>query len=569
LVLSGSLALTLTLLLVLETTGQMVSAQHQAKQSSKNSAPLPPEKPFQLEGDKLLDFREDVEREFLPIVLRRYHSSVNSTSADLNCRYGVAGWGAALENAPSFASGWYLTFSAGVIPPGPSDAEFVQVIRVRQNKDDCTYLEGYSTYPNLTDTGLGKAIDANPGSLWIVGNEPDRAPSPPSCTAGAQDDTYPEVYAQAYHEVYHYIKQRDPTAQVAIAGLVQVTPGRLQYLDKVWETYLQEYDTTMPVDVWNMHLYILPEASTSGQPNGIANIALGTDPALAVRESGGDPQKCSIVSNNVYCFADHDNLAIFADQIVKMRTWMKEHGQQNKPLILSEYSLLYHFEDYDDPVNPTTCWVQDEYGGCFTAARVSNFMTRTFSYLENATDPNLGYPLDNNRLVQQWLWFSLYYTGAGKVSSLLHEDLVSLTQAGQTFSSTVNALPTHTNLLPIESTASVAFTPAPSNSVTVTLSVDVYNNGNTCVSNPITVSFYSDAALSQMIGTTVITETLGGCARRMATASTDWENLTEGVHRYWVQVSGDSPGYEGDNIIEAFVLVNPGQVFLPITMRQW
>jgi hypothetical protein len=92
---------------------------------------------------------------------------------------------------------------------------------------------------------------------------------------------------------------------------------------------------------------------------------------------------------------------------------MKEHGQQNKPLILSEYSLLYPFEDYDDPINPTQCYLQDEFGKCFTAARVSSFMTRTFQYLETATDPNLGYPLDNYRLVQQWLWFSMYYEGAG------------------------------------------------------------------------------------------------------------------------------------------------------------
>ena len=137
------------------------------------------------------------------------------------------------------------------------------------------------------------SIRTAPGSLWIVGNEPDRGPNPEDCTRGVQDDTYPEVYARFYHDVYAFIKQRDPSAQVAIAGLVQVTPGRLQYLDKVWQEYQNGYSSAMPVDVWNMHLYILPEALPNGQPNGIANIALGTSPSLAIRESGGNPSQCS------------------------------------------------------------------------------------------------------------------------------------------------------------------------------------------------------------------------------------------------------------------------------------
>ena len=32
-----------------------------------------------------------------------------------------------------------------------------------------------------------------------------------------------------------------------------------------------------------------------------------------------------------------------------MRTWMKNHGQQNKPLIISEYSLLWSHDIDIDP----------------------------------------------------------------------------------------------------------------------------------------------------------------------------------------------------------------------------
>ena len=476
-----------------------------------------------------------------------------------NCRYGVA----ATVNRPDWLTnlggGWYLDFGAHA-PTGPGNLEFAQVVRIKQNKSGCTYLSGYSVTPPLTDAsgGLGELVAANPGALWIIGNEPDRGPDPGECAPG-QDDTFPDVYAQAYHDIYYFIKQRDATAQAAVAGLVQVTPGRLQYLDKVWQAYLQQFNAAMPVDVWNMHLYILPEALSNGQPNGIANIALGTDAALAIRESGNNAAICSNPNDNVYCFAEHDSLTIFAQQITAMRTWMKQHGQQNKPLILSEYSILYPPD------------MQDEYGRYFSLARVSNFMTRTFDYLESTTDPNLGYPLDHNRLVQQWLWFALHYDGAGAGSSLLSDDLASLTPVGQVFSTTVRNLTTYADLMPGNAASVVAFTSAPSDTVTATLSADIYNHGNTSAGGPITVTFYSteqigSVVITETIGSAVITEALGGCGRRSATVTTTWANLTAGPHRYWVGVEGDSI-YTGDDVAQGVVLVNPMQVFLPVVLR--
>jgi hypothetical protein len=191
-------------------------------------------------------------------------------------------------------------------------------------------------------------------------------------------------------------------------------------------------------------------------------------------------------------------------------------------------------------------------------------MTKTFNYLENATDPNLGYPLDHNRLVQQWMWFSLYYDGAGASSSLLTSDLASLTQVGQVFSTTVRNLTTYADLVPGRAASIVAFTSAPSETVTVTLSADIYNHGNTSASGPITVTFYSteqigSAVVTETIGSAVVTEALGGCARRSATVTTTWANLPAGPHRYWAGVEGD--------VAQGVVLVNPMQVFLPAILR--
>ena len=369
--------------------------------------------------------------------------------ADLtpNCRYGATALTTAQTDwlAP-LGTGWYLDFTAHA-PRALPGVEFGQLLWVSQSKNGCTYLNNYSVSPPLTDSGLGALIASQPGALWIVGNETDRGPNPENCLKPVQGDTYPEMYAQAYHDIYQFIKSRDATARVAIAGLVEITPGRLQYLEKVWQSYLQRYQTTIPVDVWNMHLYILPEALSNGAPNGIANVALGTDPALAIRESGNNPNRCA--DSAVYCWAEHDDLSAFAQQVVAMRTWMKQHGEQNKPLILTEYSQLY----------PST--MQDEYGNFFTPARVTSFLNRTFDYLESAADPNLGFPLDGNRLVQQWMWFAVNASGAGAVSNLVTNDLTTLTQPGEAFRSAVAGRATYINLVPRQVTTRAGLMPVP------------------------------------------------------------------------------------------------------------
>ena len=156
---------------------------------------------------------------------------------------------------------------------------------MQQHIKNGVFLPTYSITPRLNDQGLGQFIDARPGVLWLVGNEVDRGSQPDRIP---KRGTYPHIYAKAYHDVYHYIKDRDPTALVAISGLVEVTPGRLQYLDLMWDSYLAQFHAPMSVYVWNMHIYVLAEVTPSGQPNGIASVSVGTDPALG-RKEGYDP----------------------------------------------------------------------------------------------------------------------------------------------------------------------------------------------------------------------------------------------------------------------------------------
>jgi hypothetical protein len=501
---------------------------------------------------------------FMPMALQEITQLPPVGDAPL-CRYGVAAWGdAQLKWLPTWRAGWTLDFATRASKPNLA-AEYYQMISVSQRKAGCDYLDGYNTSPALTEASLGNLIRSAPGSTWIVGNEPDRGPNPENCRVRVQGDTYPEVYAEAYHDVYDFIKQRDPHALVAIAGLVQVTPGRLQYLDKVWQAYQERYQNNMPVDIWNMHLYILPETFSDGRPNGVASVAVGTDPALGIRESGGDPARCA--DPQVYCFAEHDDLGIFAEQVVAMRTWMKQHGQQNKPLILSEYSQLYPYE-----VDPEGCFLQDEFGNCFTPERVSSFMSRSFAYLETASDPDLGYPLDNNRLIQRWLWFSANRTvGSGQSSNLLHNTLDQLTVPGKTFQAEVLIRDAHINLRFGQVSGYSGYVRESGQTTTATLFADVFNNGSVDATAPMTVTFYADSALTQPIMAVPVSESIQGCAWPFLRVHATWPDLPVGVHPFWVRVDDGNVVIETDetdNVGEGSVTVYRYGVMLPIVLHR-
>jgi hypothetical protein len=453
----------------------------------------------------------------------------------------------------------------------PDSVELISQVRLSQDRQDGHYLPSYTTWPTLdmSEDGLGPLILANPGKLWLVGNEPDVANI-------AQDNMYPEMYARAYHDVYQFIKGLDPYAHIGIAGLSMMTPGRLQYLDIVWDTYLAIYGEPMPVDVWNMHLYILPEKRSTDGGNSDGKIALGTDPALAKRDVNGDPQvECP--KDEVYCRAEHDDLSIFQEQLVAMRTWMKNHGQQDRPLLLSEYSLLYPFVDYDDPINPTRCYLMDEFGQCFTKDRVIAFMDQTLDYLENAQDPVLGYPPDQHRLVQQWSWYStwtdLEETGAS--SNLLVDDYTNyspdspnaLNRVGNNYRDRIYSRTQAYDLVAGEARDVETAAVQPQGTADVELTAGFFNNGNKLVVDPFQVTFYADAQLTQVIAETTVrpgrTGLINGCSWGRITdwASATWPDVPVGLYNYWAKIDSSNAIKgeidEDNNVISGQVIVTP------------
>jgi len=244
--------------------------------------------------------------------------------------------------------GWYLNWRVEVNPPRPGGVAFWQMIRLSE--------EGYR--PDAAT--IRAAASANPGSVWLIGNEPDVV---------WQDDTTPQRYAKLYHELYHLLKSADPTCRVAIGGVAQPTPLRLAYLDRVLSAYQTRYGEPMPVDVWNVHNFLLREERDSW--------GVGIPPGL------------DATAGVLYEIEDHDDLEAFQSQILAFRRWMAERGQRDRPLVVSEYGIV----------------MPPDYG--FDEARVQAFLHATFDYFLTATDDALGYPQDGNRLVQWWAWYSL------------------------------------------------------------------------------------------------------------------------------------------------------------------
>jgi hypothetical protein len=232
-------------------------------------------------------------------------------------------------------------------------------------------------------------------------------------------------------------------------------------------------------------------------------------------------------------------------------------------LLLSEFGILYGET------------VTDEYSKNFTVARAATFLTKTFTYLATTSDPSLGMPSDGNRLVQQWIWYSANagLNGLGHVSNLVTNTVpLTFTSVGNMFRTNVASRPLSANLLPTMVTTSALVLAPGEKSLTTTVSAQIVNNGNQLVAVPLTVTFYSDAALTDIIGSVVVTDGVPGCARRHTTASVIWPNLDPGFHPFWVKVDSANAVFEtnnADNVSGAGVLVGTHAVYLPLAPRSF
>jgi len=396
----------------------------------------------------------------------------------------------------SLHAGWYVNWGTAPAAAHPAGMEFAQIIRVSNT--------GYS--PN--GSTLMSIIDRSPGSLWLIGNEPD---------CPYQDNTLPDNYARVYHDAYIAIKGRDPTAQVAIGGIVQATPLRMQWVDAAWNAYQTRYGQAMPVDVWNIHAFVLREVR---QGHGVECRPAG---ATEAGEWGsGIPPGLTANCGQWVAVDGLDRMDLFQQQIVRFRTWMRDHGQQNKQLIVSEYGILFNAEL--------------GYG----YERVRDYMLGTFDYFLGARDTGLGYPADDYHLVQRWAWYSLdddNFVWGTTYGALMNPKTRALYPLGYDFARYAAGLMTaYADLQPVAlHTSTPAAIPYGDTGV-VRIELEVRNQGNTA-SAASQVRFW-DGVPDQggvLLGTAalpVVPSRYSGTA----TARLDWSVAASGQHQITLQI---------------------------------
>lgn len=402
-------------------------------------------------------------------------------------------------DAVRIGAGWYHDYSMRANPPQPGGIAHHQMVRAANR-----------TTPEAIQQLLpqiGRLVDTQPGASWILGNEPDRY---------GQDGLTPEQYARFYHDTYYFIKQRDPSSRLAIAGIVQPTKLRLRYLDMVLSAYQQQYGEQMPVEIWDIHNFILPENCGWGA---------GVPPGLGAYISEGTPCPATL--------AEHGNIETFKQQIRTFRQWMKDRGYQDRPLIISEYGILL-----------------SQYHG-FPHSVMQKYMLASFDFMLNTKDSAVGYPADDHRLVQQFAWFSLNYyefdlaTYVGLNGNLFDYASRQIKPLGIDFANYTNQVTVRTIDLAMKSFGA---TPATVNGgEPVTLQAAFVNSGGIAAEG-VTVRFYHGDPRSQgqLLGVSnTFTQTLPGCEQTQ-NGTLVWTPLQAGTYSIFAELVATNQGLDGN-----------------------
>jgi len=453
-----------------------------------------------------------------------------SVAADVDtlfplCRYGFDDIGS-MSGYPveDLRAGWYVNFSQTPDASAPASLDHFPIVGLMPDG-----AGGYALRHTNVAAIVAQAT-ANPGTTWIIGNEPD---SP------YQDNLEPYAYAEAYHDLYHAIKAADPTAKVANGGIVQVTPVRLLYLDMVLDAYYQRYAESMPVDVWNIHVYIIQERNCE-----VYRDCWGAD----------IPPGIDWLEGELYGIDDNANLEVFQSMVLDFRAWMASRGYQDRPLIITEFG------------------VQMPYDFGFPPSRVNSYMSGTFDFLETTTDTT-GYPADGYRLVQRWAWWSLQRPAEWPRLGngwLFDPDPPTRTVFGDNYASHTGQLSASANLFPVSVWTEPRSLYSPTQPVTFTLIARMANDGNIS-SGPSVVRFFAGtpSAPGEQIGSDLQVSDVAGCGGD-AVVSVEMVDVSPGSHPIHVVVDAMdvvSETSETDNILAWTVLVSTHQVFLPLTMR--
>ena len=345
---------------------------------------------------------------------------------------------ASAHDATALNAGWYLNWGTQANPDHPGGAEYARLIMLHTNTGWCTPATKMSQVtPALTGTALINAVQTNPGALWMIGNEAD------SLYNG--DPIQAELYAELYHYFYSTIKAADPTAKVSVAAIVQPSPLRLEYLDKVLNHYQATYGRPLSADLWNIHFYILNEGPCGSWGGAVPPFSSQSN-GWKLDFSAATMLDLGAMRNNLHAF----------------RQWMADRGYRDMPLLITEFGVLPppSFQGFSNQVS-------------------AQFLNDMFAMFLTETDPEIGYPADDDRLVQMWAWFSTFYGPYG--GDLFEQYSNDMTVIGQAFAAQTEAhFSPYVDLRAIpakvEPAGTAIFTPTESAVIAVDAHID--NRGN-------------------------------------------------------------------------------------------
>jgi hypothetical protein len=439
-----------------------------------------------------------------------------------------------------FKTGWYVDWWARIMPGSwtYSGVEYVQTVRISQDRGpNGEYLSTYQIWPalNFGHGSLGPIVQANPGSVWLIGNEPDST---------RQDNIMPDMYARIYHDAYNFIKSIDPTAKVANAALIQPTPLRLLYLDMVLAAYRAQFSSPMPVDVWNMHFYIIREVKG---------------------DWGGDfPPGIDAPIGREYTLRDHVDVSIFQSLVIDFRTWLQRNGYVDKPLIVTEWGVLMPF------------WFLSNEG--VTEADVNNFLRDAVQFMEGVSDPALGYSADSFRLVQRQAIYSLdddttFDDGFDRWGSYLMRSTppYTITSVGAFYRDQIAAgRQPVVDLLPHRVASVPERLISAGEPISPVIKVAIANAGNTPPVSWPSVRFYDVTGGQRVqIGQEVFAAPVTGCGAQTQ-VSFVWPGLTPGLHLLSVEVNSTGDIAEAslvNNQKEFQIYVFTQSIYLPMIAR--
>jgi hypothetical protein len=462
--------------------------------------------------------------------------STGNAPSEALCRFGVnhdhsgAGDLTAFDLGPLHA-GFFIDYRADTATK-PAGMEQLRMVRLEQPNKAST---DYNSSPALAT--LVSLAQANPGEIWLIGNEPDRITY--------QDDLTPEAYARAYRELRQAIKGADPTAIVVAGNIVQASPLRLRYLDLVLAAHRSAYGHNMEVDAWGIHAFILNEQA--GQ-------------------WGADiPRGVSATAGWVLTTAQNADFSLFQQQVLAFRTWMQQNGYRSVPLYITEYGVL----------------MPDGYGyGPFSPTEISDYMRRTFDFLLNTRDDNIGYPADDNHLVQHFSWYSIndkikLVDGAfeGFNGYLFDPDLGNQrSPMGDAYANYTAQLATQTDLL----VSAIRFEPAipvvSGGPVTITIQVEIGNAGNSVTQKDFMLQLYhgDPAAGGQLLEGSQFSSAVAGCGNRQLYTYT-WPNVEPDSYEIFAVVSpgaGVTDSQPANNQLRRSFFFATDLLYLPSVRRQ-